>query len=239
MEITFTKEEKAYIINMLMKQKSDELQLSIFKKINSDKLEFIDNSEVAQPVIVPNNDLRNIISDIEDIASELGYENPLDIIDPLVTYTATDTLECVLTRIASGTVPINNFSLCCLIDDGNSSVNSENLHKQCEDLEERFLNYICENHPQSPYVLIYKLSQTLTFETCDAIEKICNKYNTELTMAIHSYNNNRYIYQKVSISEILRSCSLSLHKLYSGQHRTLNGFTGELISHLNDNGDSD
>ena len=238
MEITFTKEEKAYIINILMKQKSDEFQLSILKKINSDKLEFIDNSEVAQPVIVPNNDLRNIISDIEDIASELGYENPLDIIDPLVTYTATDTLECVLTRIASGTVPINNFSLCCLIDDGNSSVNSEILNKQCKDLEERFLNYICENHPQSPHVLMYKLSQTLTFETCDAIEKICNKYKTELTISIHSYNN-RYIYQKVSISEILRSCSLSLHKLYSGQHRTLNGFTGELISHLDDNGDSD
>ena len=239
MEITFTEAEKAYIINMLMKQKSEKLQLSILKKMNSYELEFIDNSEVAQPVIVPNNDLINIISDIEDIASELGYENPLDIIDPLVTYTATDTLECVLTRIASGTVPINNFSLCCLIDDRNSSVNSENLHKRCKDIEERFLNYICENHPQSPHVLMYKLSQTLTFETCDAIEKISNKYNTELTMAIHSYNNNRYIYQIVHISEILRSCSLSLHKLYSGQHRTLNGFTGELISHLDDNGDSD
>jgi len=97
MEITFTKEEKEYIINMLMEQKSDKLQLSILKKMNSRELEFIDNSEVAQPVIVPNNDLRNIISDIENIASELGYENPLNIIDPLVTYTATDTLKCVLT----------------------------------------------------------------------------------------------------------------------------------------------
>ena len=239
MEIIFTEEEKEYIINMLMKQKSDKLQLSILKKINSDKLEFIDNSEVAQPVIVPNNDLINIISDIEDIASELGYENPLNIIDPLVTYTATDTLECVLTRLASGNVPINNFSLCCSLDDGNSSVNSEILHKRCEDLEERLLNYICENHPQSPDVLIYKLRQTLTFETCDAIKKICKKHNTELTMAIHSYNNNRYIYQNVHISEILRSCSLSLHKLYSGQHKILNGFTGELISDIDDNGDSD
>lgn len=232
MTITFTETEKAYMITMLEKEGINELQESILKKINSKQLKIIDNS------VVPNNDLINIISDIEDKASELGYENPLNIIDPLVKYTATDTLEGVLTRLASGNVPINNFSLCCLIDDGNSSANSEILHKQCEDLEKRFLNYICENHPQLPHVLMYKLSQTLTFETCDAIEKICNKYNTELTISIHSYNN-RYIYQKVSISEILRSCSLSLHKLYSGQHRTLNGFTGELISHLDDNGGSD
>ena len=177
--------------------------------------------------------IESLIQEIIEMASETHPGNPNEFIVSSK-YDGSD-MALFLTQIASGIIPLSDFDFNIDIDCKSYDITKEKI----ENLREQFIKCVCEKNPTLSHVLIYKLSQNLTSESCDAIEKICKKHNTQLMMPVHSYDNNKYIYQNVHISEILRSCSLSFHKLYSGNYRMLDGFTGELISCFDDNGDSD
>lgn len=213
--MNFTEEELKRMKQLSEKNPDDEVLLSILNKMHGTTC------------------IKSLIQEIIEMASETHPGNPNEFIVSSK-YDGID-MALFLTQFASGIIPLSDLDFNIDIDCKSYDITKEKI----KNLTERFINCVCEKNPTSPHVLIYKLSQNLTSESCDAIEKICKKHNTKLMMPVHSYDNNKYIYQNVHISEILRSCSLSFHKLYSGNYRILNGFTGELISCLDDNGDSD
>ena len=200
-----TEEELEHMKQLSGKNPNDKVLLSILNKMQDDTIE-------------------SLIQKIIEIASKTHPGNPNEFIESSK-YDGSN-MVLFLTDFASGNIPLSEFDFNIIDIDCKSC---DITKKEIENLRDQFIECVCKKNPTSPHVLVYKLSQTLTSETCDAIEHICKKHNTKLMMPVHSYDNNKYIYINVHISEILRSCSLSFHKLYSGNYRILNGFTGELI----------
>ena len=209
----FTQKELERMKQLSEENPDDKVLLSILNKMQGDTI-----ASITQEII--------------EMASETHPDNPNEFIESSK-YDGSN-MALFLTQFASGNIRLSDLDFNIDIDCKSYNITKEKI----KNLTGRFINCVCEKNPTSPHVLIYKLSQNLTSETCDAIKNICKKNNTKLMMPVHSYANNKYIYQNVHISEILRSCSLSFHKLYSGNYRMLDGFTGEVI-YLNSDSDFD
>lgn len=128
-------------------------------------------------------------------------------------------IRSFLENYTRGAIPLNNFEFnneFNLIDSDGEAIghHCRVYDDDVNDLKERLIACVCEEIPESPHVIAYKLIKSLDGAP-EAIERICHENQSQVKIKVcksrdNYYDNDYY----VSIQNIIRHCADGLSGIY-------------------------